>query len=93
MFVRSDVRSYGISLEKAEKAAANVNVLVTMATPNPNMATAPNGTGVVMIPTMVPTKMPSSLQACKVTPSGLGAIQMAAPTPIHTANFFRSAPH
>jgi hypothetical protein len=37
-------------LEKAEKAAAKVSVLVIMETHRPSMATAPRGRGVVMMP-------------------------------------------
>lgn len=46
-------------MAKAEKASAKESVLVSMDTPRPNMATAPRGRGVVMMPTMVPAKMAS----------------------------------
>ena len=46
-------------MAKAEKPSANVSVLVSMDTPRPSIATAPSGSGVVMMPTMVPAKMAS----------------------------------
>mmetsp|Transcript_23928 Transcript_23928/g.77747 ORF Transcript_23928/g.77747 Transcript_23928/m.77747 type:complete len:201 (-) Transcript_23928:118-720(-) len=64
--------SHGISDEKALKAAANGSVPVTIATPSPIIATAPSGSGVVIIPTIVPTKMDSNVQALAVTPAGVG---------------------
>ena len=51
--------THGISLEKALKASAKVSTLVSMAAPMPSIATAPRGSGVVMMPTMVPTKTES----------------------------------
>ena len=56
-------KAYGISLVKALNAAAKVSVLVSMEAPRPSIATAPRGSGVVMMPTIVPTKIASRCQA------------------------------
>jgi len=60
--------SHGISLEKALKAAPKVRTLVSIVIPRPSMATAPRGSGCVMIPTMVARKMASRCHAWDVTP-------------------------
>lgn len=57
------------------------------------MATAPRGSGVVMMPAMVARKMESRCQAGSVTPAGGGANQMPAPRAMQMPSFFRSAPH
>lgn len=62
------LRTYGISLENALKAAPNVRVLVSMVAPRPSMATAPRGRGCVIIPTIVAKKMARRCQAWGVTP-------------------------
>lgn len=59
--------AHGISLAKAENAAAKVSVLVSIVAPRPSMATAPSGSGLVMMPTMVPRKIASRCQACVFT--------------------------
>ena len=84
--------SQGISEAKAEKAAAKVRVLVAMAAPSPSMATAPRGSGLVMMPTIVPRKMASRRQACGATPEGAGMNQTAAARPTEMPRFFMSAP-
>ena len=64
--------NHGISLENAENAAENGNNPVVMLTPSPIIATAPSGSGFVMIPTIVATKTASKFHACVVTPAGAG---------------------
>ena len=64
--------NHGISLENAENAAENGNKPVVMLTPSPIIATAPSGSGFVMIPTIVATKTASKFHACVVTPAGAG---------------------
>ena len=85
--------SQGISLANAEKAAAKVSVLVSMLAPRPSMATAPRGSGVVMMPAMVDRKMASRCQALSATPAGGGMTHSAAPSATQMPSFFRSAPH
>ena len=85
--------THGISLAKAEKAAENVRVLVTIVAPKPSMATAPSGSGCVMMPAMVPRKIASRCQAEVVTPAGGGMNHTAAARPTQVASFLRSAPH
>jgi len=85
--------SHGISLEKAEKACGKVSTLVSIATPRPSMATAPSGSGVVMMPAMVPVKTASRCHACGVTPAGAGANHSAMPTPMQMDRSFMLAPH
>lgn len=87
------MKTYGISLANALKAAAKVRVFVSIQTPSPIMATAPKGNGVVIIPTIVPRKMDRRCHACWLIPSGTGQIHIKAPTPTQVPNFFRSAPH
>jgi len=87
------ITSYGISLEKALKAAAKVKVLVSIVAPRPNIATAPKGKGLVMIPTIVPRKMASKCHAGSVTPVGGGMSQIATARPTDMPKFFMSAPH
>ncbi|GER55067.1 O-Glycosyl hydrolases family 17 protein [Striga asiatica] len=74
--------SQGIGSPKAEKAAAKVRVLVRTHAPRPRRATAPSGSGWVMIPTMVARKMASSCQATRETPSGAGTNQRMTPVAI-----------
>lgn len=83
--------SQGISLANAENAAGKERMPVSWAAPRPIMATAPKGTGWVMMPAMVPRKMPSRRHAFSATPAGGGTAQIAAPRPTHTASFFTSA--
>jgi hypothetical protein len=85
--------THGISVEKALKAWGKVSVLVSIAAPRPRKATAPSGSGVVMMDTMVPTKTASRCQACSVTPAGAGRNQMSAPMPTEMPSVFMSAPH
>jgi hypothetical protein len=85
--------SQGISEEKAEKACAKVSVPVIIVAPRPSIATAPSGSGCVMIPTIVPRKIARRCHAAGATPAGEGANQTSAPTPTQMASFFRSAPH
>ena len=89
----SKIKSYGISLEKALKAAAKVKVLVNIVAPSPIIATAPKGNGLVMIPTIVPRKMASRCHAGSVTPAGGGMNQIAIARPTERPKFFMSAPH
>ena len=84
--------SQGISEANAENAAAKVSVLVTMAAPRPSIATAPSGSGLVMMPTIVPRKIASRCQACGRTPAGAGQNQTAAARPTEMPRFFMSAP-
>ena len=88
----SSIKPYGISLEKALNAAANVKVLVSMVAPSPIIATAPKGNGFVMIPTIVPRKIASRCHAGRVTPAGGGMNQIAAARPTEMPKFFMSAP-
>lgn len=60
--------AYGISLAKALKAALKVRVFVSIVVPRPSIATAPSGSGVVMMPTMVARKMARRCHAWAVTP-------------------------
>ncbi len=85
--------THGISLANALKASANESVLVSIDTPRPSTATAPSGSGVVMMPTIVPAKIASRCQALADTPAGAGATHSATPTPMQIARFFMSAPH
>lgn len=85
--------TYGISLEKALNAAANVKVLVSMVAPSPIIATAPKGRGFVMIPTMVPRNMARRCHAGMVTPEGGGTNHTATASPTEMPKFFMSAPH
>ena len=87
------INSYGISLEKALKAAAKVRVLVSIVAPSPIIATAPKGNGLVMIPTIVPRKMASRCHAGNVTPDGGGMDQITTARPTEMPKFFMSAPH
>eukprot|EP00983_Pelagomonas_calceolata_P052955 1143080-Pelagomonas_calceolata.AAC.4 len=73
--------THGISLEKAENASAKVSTLVSIAAPRPSTATAPSGSGVVMMPTMVPVNTDSRCQALMLTPAGGGMNQSARDRP------------
>ena len=55
--------TYGIWFENAAKACAKVRVFVIMDAQRPIMATAPSGSGAVMIPTIVATKIAKRCQA------------------------------
>mmetsp|Transcript_3473 Transcript_3473/g.8636 ORF Transcript_3473/g.8636 Transcript_3473/m.8636 type:complete len:210 (+) Transcript_3473:1311-1940(+) len=84
--------SHGISLEKAEKACANVKVLVSIVAPSPTIATAPRGNGAVTIPTMVATNTASRCHAWEVTPAGAGQLYSTTPTATDKPRFLRLAP-
>lgn len=77
---------------KAEKAAAKVRVLVSTAAPRPIRATAPSGSGCVMIPTMVARKIAKSCHAFLETPPGTGTNHRMTPVAIDAARGFRAAP-
>lgn len=64
-----------------------------MLVPRPSMATAPRGSGFVMMPTIVPINTASRCHACIVTPTGGGMNQIRAPIPTEIPRFFMSAPH
>lgn len=87
------IPTYGISLENALKACAKVRVLVSMVAASPIIATAPSGSGLVIIPTIVPRKIASRCQAAAETPSGDGMNHTAAARPTDMPKFFISAPH
>lgn len=84
--------SHGIGSPKAEKAAAKVRVLVSTAAPRPRSATAPSGSGCVMIPTMVARKIASNCHAFLDTPAGWGRNHMMTPVAIAATSGFSSAP-
>lgn len=84
--------SHGIGSPKAEKAAVNVRVLVRTEAPSPNRATAPRGSGCVMIPTIVARKIASSCHALRVTPSGTGRNQIITPVAIDARSGLIAAP-
>ena len=85
--------SQGISDANAENAAWNVSTPVIIDAPRPSIATAPSGSGWVMMPAMVPKKMANRCQACMVTPAGGGMTHIAAAMAIQVPSFLRSAPH
>lgn len=85
--------AHGISEEKALKAWVKVSVLVSMLAPRPSMATAPRGSGLVMMPTMVPMNTASRCHAWRVTPTGGGMNQISAAMPTEMPRFFMLAPH
>lgn len=89
----STVPTYGISLENALKACAKVRVLVNMVAASPIMATAPRGSGLVMIPTIVPRKIARRCHAFNVTPEGGGMNHTMAASATDIPKFFMSAPH
>lgn len=84
--------SQGIGSPKAEKAAAKVSVLVRTEAPRPMRATAPSGSGCVMIPTIVARKMASSCHAFLDTPEGTGTNQRITPVAIEAISGFIAAP-
>lgn len=84
--------SHGIGSPKAEKAAANDSVLVRTEAPSPMRATAPSGSGCVMIPTIVARKMASNCHAFRETPDGTGTNQRTIPVAIDASNGFMAAP-
>lgn len=84
--------SHGIGSPKAENAAEKVKVLVKTEAPRPNRATAPNGKGWVIIPTMVAKKMESNCQAIRDTPSGAGTNHRITPVAIDAMSGLMEAP-
>lgn len=84
--------SHGIGSPKAEKAAAKVRVLVSTDAPRPRSATAPSGSGCVMMPTMVARKIASSCHAFLETPAGCGTNHRMTPVAIAAASGFSAAP-
>lgn len=84
--------SQGIGSPKAEKAAANVRVLVRTQAPRPMRATAPRGRGCVIIPTMVDRKMERSCQAILVTPVGGGMNHRITPVAMEAIRGCMEAP-
>lgn len=84
--------SQGIGSPKAENAAANVRVLVSTEAPRPKRATAPRGSGWVMIPTIVARKMARSCQASRETPDGTGTNQRITPVAMDAKSGFIAAP-
>ena len=84
--------SQGMGSPKAEKAAANVRVLVRTEAPSPRSATAPSGSGCVMMPTMVARKIARSCHALRVTPSGTGRNHMITPVAIDARRGLIAAP-
>jgi len=61
-------------------------------TPKPRIATAPSGSGCVMIPTIVPRKIASSCHALRDTPSGVGTNQRITPVRIDAMSGLMAAP-
>lgn len=84
--------SHGIGSPKAENAAEKVRVLVRTEAPNPNNATAPRGSGWVMIPTIVARKIASSCHAFLETPEGTGTNQIIIPVAIEASRGLIAAP-
>lgn len=67
--------SQGMGSLNAENAAENGRVLVEMVAPRAASATAPNGRGWVIMPTIVARKMARSCQAVREMPAGDGRNQ------------------
>lgn len=84
--------SHGIGSPKAEKAAEKVRVLVRTEAPRPMSATAPSGSGWVMIPTIVARKMASSCHALRETPLGTGTNQRITPVAMEARSGLIAAP-
>lgn len=84
--------SHGIGSPKAENAAEKVRVLVRTEAPNPINATAPSGSGWVMIPTIVARKIASSCHAFLETPDGSGTNQRIIPVAIEARRGLIAAP-
>lgn len=84
--------SHGIGSPKAEKAAENVRVLVRTDAPSPISATAPSGSGWVMIPTIVARNIASSCQAFLETPAGTGTNQRMTPVAMEARRGAMAAP-
>lgn len=84
--------SQGMGSPKAEKAAVKVRVFVRTQAPSPIRATAPRGSGWVMMPTMVARKMERSCQALRVTPAGAGTNQRMTPVAIEAIRGWSAAP-
>ena len=84
--------SQGMGSPKAEKALAKVSVLVRTDAPRPRSATAPSGSGWVMMPTIVARKMARSCHAFLETPLGTGRNQMRTPVAMEAARGFSAAP-
>ena len=89
---KASAMSHGIGSPKAEKAAENVRVLVSTEAPRPRSATAPSGSGCVMMPTMVARKIASSCHAFLETPAGAGTNHRMTPVAIDAASGFIAAP-
>lgn len=77
---------------KAENAAAKARVFVKTEVPRPIKATAPKGSGCVMIPTMVAKKMESNCHAILETPEGGGRNQIITPVAMEAMNGLMAAP-
>ena len=84
--------SHGIGSPNPENAAAKGRVLVRTETPRPRMATAPSGSGCVMMPTMVPRKIARSCHAFRETPAGTGENQIRTPVAMEASKGFMAAP-
>lgn len=84
--------SQGIGSPKPENAATKGKVLVRTETPKPKIATAPSGSGCVMMPTIVPRKMASNCHALRETPSGTGTNQRMTPVAMEASKGFIAAP-
>lgn len=84
--------SHGIGSPKAENAAENVRVLVKTEAPRPIRATAPRGSGWVMIPTTVARKMASNCHAFFETPAGVGTNHRITPVRMEASKGFIAAP-
>lgn len=93
-FAKKNARamSHGIGSPNPENAPAKVRVLVRTETPRPNIATAPSGSGCVIMPTMVPKKIASSCHALLETPSGTGRNHTITPVAIEARRGFMDAP-
>lgn len=84
--------SQGMGSPKAEKAAEKVRVLVRTEAPSPSKATAPRGSGWVIIPTMVARKIASNCHAFRETPDGTGRNHIMIPVAIEAISGFIAAP-
>lgn len=89
---KASAMSHGIGSPKAEKAAAKVRVFVSTEAPRPRSATAPSGSGCVMMPTMVARKIASSCHAFLETPAGSGTNHRMTPVATAAAIGFSAAP-
>jgi hypothetical protein len=80
------------ALPSEDEAATKVSVRVSTAAPRPSSATAPSGSGCVMMPTMVERKMASSCHALRGTPDGAGMNQMSTPVAMEISSGVMAAP-